>query len=125
MLLWLMNLGFAGGGTVATTTTNNYAGGWTQHLWIAHINGKRYVGTYEEIQDIAEGIVEKTEKKPRIVIKALRKSPEGATVHREIAAPEAKRVQQQLTLDIGMFLSALMEKRRRDDEDDIEILLLI
>lgn len=110
----------------APTVTNNFAGGWHPHLWIAHINGKRYVGTYEEIEAIAEGVVEATEKRPRIVIKPLRKAPEGASVSQEVmAAPmqEAKQVQAQIYMDLMPFLAKLIERRRQEDEDDIETIL--
>lgn len=129
MLLWLMNLGFAGGGAaeppVVTPSTNNYAGGYLQNLWIAHVNGKRYVGTYEELQEIIEGVVAKTEKKPRIVIKPLRRVEQ---VQAQIPAPtlqEAKEVQKLLYMDVGVMLAAVMQKRLNDDEDDIESILML
>lgn len=116
--------------TPTPTTTNNYAGGYKPiihpRLWIAHINGKRYVGTYEEIEAIAESVIVKTEKKPRIVIKPLRKAPEGASVSHEVmAVPDAKQVQEQLYIDLMPFLARVLEKRRQDDEDDIEVLMLL
>lgn len=123
---------FFGTGTPppAVATTNNYAGGYKPiigpPLWIAHINGKRYVGTYEEIEAIAESVIVKTEKKPRIVIKPLRKAPEGASVSHEVmAVPDAKRVQERLYIDLMPFLARVLEKRRQDDEDDIEVLMLL
>ena len=134
ILTHLVLLGFlagAGGSetpsTPEPTVTNQYAGGWHPHLWIAHINGKRYVGTYDEIESIAVGVVEKTEKKPRIVIKPLRKAPEGASVDQEVmAAPaQAKQVQEQLYINLMPFLAKVLEKRQQDENDDLDAILLL
>jgi len=105
--------------------TNNFAGGFVQHLWIAHINGKRYVGTYEEIEAIAEGVVEKTLKKPRIVIKPLRTVEQVRAREPETTVQEAKQVQKQLNLDVGMMLAAIIARRNADDEDDLETILTL
>ena len=105
------------------TTTNNYAGGYLRNLWIAHINGKRLVGTYEEIQEAVEGVVAKTEKKPRIVIKPLRTVEQVQAQMPEPTIEAAKEVQKLLYMDVGIMLAAVMKKRMQDDEDDIEAIL--
>lgn len=102
-----------------------FAGGYYPHLWLAHINGKRYVGTYEEIEAIAESVIVKTEKKPRIVIKPLRKIPVQGVPEVSSTQEDAKQVQEQLYIDLMPFLARVLEKRRQDDEDDIEVLMLL
>lgn len=110
---------------VPPATTNNYAGGYLRNLWIAHINGKRLVGTYEEIQEAVEGVVAKTEKKPRIVIKPLRTVEQVQAKVPEATIQQAKEVQQSLYIDVGIMLQAVMRKREQDDEDDVEALLML
>ena len=46
---------------VVTTQKRGFAGFPRSNLWIAHINGKRYVGTYDELETILGEVVEKTE----------------------------------------------------------------
>lgn len=110
-----------------TVTTNNYAGGWRPNTWIAHINGKRYEGTYEDLEAILGDVVEATGKRPRVVIKPLRKAPEGASVDQQVMAPmeQAKQVQASLYLDIGPMLAKVLERRQQDEQDDEEALLLL
>jgi hypothetical protein len=107
----------------AVSRRRSFAGFPRSHLWIAHINGKRYVGTYEELEAALGEVVEKTARKPRVVIKS------GRVVSRGVAQPvvatveQAKVVQQQLTVDIGPLLAAAVRRRDEEEEDDLMLLL--
>ena len=109
-----------------TSQRRGFAGFPRSSLWIAHINGKRYVGTYDELEQALGEVVEKTARKPRVVIKpgtpisregAVSVMPQRATI------AEAKAVQQQLTVDIAPLLARVI--RQRQDEEDEDLILLL
>ena len=111
---------------VPVVQKRGFAGFPRSHLWIAHINGKRYVGTYDELEQALGEVVEKTARKPRVVIKpgtpisregAVSVMPQRATI------AEAKAVQQQLTVDIAPLLARVI--RQRQDEEDEDLILLL
>lgn len=111
---------------VVTTQKRGFAGFPRSHLWIAHINGKRHVGTYEELEEILGEVVEKTARKPRVVIKpgtpiaregAVSVMPQRATI------TEAKAVQQELMIDIAPLLARVIRQREEDEDEDLMLLM--
>jgi hypothetical protein len=111
------------GAAVTATRRKGFAGFPRSHLWIAHINGKRYVGTYEELEAALGEVVEKTARKPRIVIKPGRVVTRTAEAQPVATVEQAKAVQHQLAVDIGPMLAAAVRQREEDEDEDLMLLL--